>query len=147
MKSDLPHLVNQTNIYADKEGDRRSKTNKLENLKIELDLDNRRKIIHGKINQKKNEKNSLINQIRSIEKNIDEINLDLEFISIYGREGEAEGKPQENTSIMDSYKKDKKKSIFKKNSSDEKKKIVNLFRVRITIFFSFLSYFLNNFNF
>lgn len=74
-------------------------------------------------------------QIRSLEKNIDDISLDLEFISTYGREGEVEVKNHENNNIMDSYKKDKKRSVFRKNFSEEKsKKFVNIFRV-INIFF------------
>ena len=131
IKSDLPNLQINNNFHSNKEIDRSHKTNKTENQKIEQDLENKRKIIIININEKKIERNNLIQQIASNDKEISDINLDLELISTYGREGEPEQKNQFNYED-EPPKSPKKKSIFTRKgtlSEEKKSKLINIFKV------------------
>jgi len=122
--------VNHGHFLTTKESER-GKSNKAENLKLEQDLDYKRKIIQLKINEKKNERNNLIQQIGLLEKEISDVNIDLDLITKYGKEGEIEHKNESNN-LQDSAKKEIKKKTFsnKKSQSEEKKnKTYNLFRV------------------
>lgn len=122
--------MNHGHFLSTKESER-GKSNKAENLKLEQDLDYKRKIILLKINEKKNERNNLIQQIGLIEKEISDVNLDLDLITKYGKEGEIEPKIESNN-VQESPKKEiKKKSVLNKKSQSEEKKIktYNLFRV------------------
>lgn len=135
----MPHLENNSNFNSNKEAERKYKSNKIENQKIEQDLENKRKIILLKISEKKLERNNMIHQIASNEKEITDLNLDLELITTYGREGESEQKNIFNLDF-EPPKSPKKKSIFtRKNtqSEDKKPRLVNLFKV-IYIFISIL---------
>lgn len=122
--------MNHGHFLTTKESER-GKSNKAENLKLEQDLDYKRKIIQMKINEKKNERNNLIQQIGLLEKEISDVNIDLDLITKYGKEGEIEHKNESNN-LQDSAKKEIKKKTFsnKKSQSEEKKnKTYNLFRV------------------
>jgi len=114
----------------------------MENQKIEQDLENKRKTILFKINEKKVERVNLIQRITSIYKEITDINLDLELITNYGREGEPEQKSQLNYEI-EYLKSPKKKSIlYKKISQNEerKSKLNNSFKVIRIKKFKFIFY-------
>lgn len=94
-------------------------------------MENKRNIIIIRISEKKIDRNNLIDQIASMEKEITDINLDLDLISTYGREGEPEQKNQTNYEI-EPPKSPKKKSIFtrKPTQSEERKpRVVNVFKV------------------
>lgn len=120
------------NFQTNKETERTNKSNRLENQKIEQDLENKRKIILNKIREKKVERINMIQKISSIDKEIKDINLDLEIISTYGREGQLEKNNQLNHE-NEICKSPKRKSIFIKkiNQSEEKKpKLVNIFKVQ-----------------
>jgi ribosomal protein L21 len=54
---DLPHLINNSHILADKESERSWKSTRQENQKIEYDLESRRRLLQIRINEKKQEKN------------------------------------------------------------------------------------------
>ncbi len=94
-------------------------------------MENKRKIIIIRLSDKKIERNNLIDQIASIDKEITDINLDLDLISTYGKEGEPEQKNQNNYE-MEPPKSPKKKSIFSRKttlSEERKPKLVNVFKV------------------
>lgn len=98
---------------------------------IEQDLENKRKILILKISEKKVERNNLIQQIGLIDKEITDINLDLDLISTYGREGEPEQKNPISYEF-ESSKSPKRKSIFTRKptlSEERKPRLVNVFKV------------------
>lgn len=99
-------------------------------MKYENDLENKRRQMKIKIEEKKDEKNFLIKQICDMEKEIADLNLDLELHNNYGKNSNIE-----NT-ISEIEKFAQKKKYGRKGTMGEKSLIlINSLRVSINKIF------------
>jgi hypothetical protein len=62
------------------------KGNKIENIKLENDLESKRRLIKIKINEKKEEINFVIKDLNDLEKEISDLNIDMELHDKYGKD-------------------------------------------------------------
>lgn len=82
----MPHLqIHLNNIQKQNENLSKGKGNRIENIKLESELESKRNLARIKINEKKEEINSIIESICKVEKEISDINMDIELQNNYGK--------------------------------------------------------------
>lgn len=98
-------------------------------MKYENDLENKRRQMKIKIEEKKEEKNFIIKQICDIEKEISDLNLDLELHNNYGKHSNIEA------TINEIEKFAQRKKVGRKSTIGEKSlMLINSLRVLIFYF-------------
>lgn len=83
---DLPHLKNHMKSQVQMENENNNKRDRIKNIKLENELEAKRRLIKLKIQEKKEEINETIKMICDSEKEIGDLNLDLELQIKYGKQ-------------------------------------------------------------
>lgn len=81
----MPCLQNQMNTAFQKQKENANKGNRNENIKLENELETKRKIMKVKIQEKKDEIRNLVECIGEVEKELTDLNIDLELLNNYGK--------------------------------------------------------------
>ena len=108
---DLPHLQHHMN-FLQKQNEHTLNLNRVKNIKQESDLENKRSLIKLKIKEKKDEINSNIKSICEIEKELSDLNIDLELQNIYGKNSNVIKQIADIEKSQKNFNKKKMKKIF-----------------------------------